>query len=313
MSSRRCQYTRTFAFWGRSLTGCAPALMAISSLASRSPAPIGPPRAARAARVPRARGGGRGPAESPDGRSQPCNPPRPLYLPPAPDESLRPARVPQGPHRERRPARAPARDRPVRRRAAALRLRHLGPPGARRAPRPAPAAPALDRPPPRPRRPPPPPPHTPPPPALEPMIIGRAFLVKINANIGNSALGSSIEEEVDKMRWAVRWGADTVMDLSTGKDIHRTREAILRNSPVPIGTVPIYECLEKVKGKPEDLDIDLFLATLIEQAEQGGASFTIHDGLRLAHTPPPARRTTGIVSRGGSIMARKRSISRSSG
>ena len=136
------------------------------------------------------------------------------------------------------------------------------------------------------------------------MIIGRNFLVKINANIGNSAISSSIEEEVAKMQWAIRWGADTVMDLSTGKQIHETREWILRNAPVPIGTVPIYQCLEKAKGRPEDLTIDMFLETLVEQAEQGVDYFTIHAGVRLAHIPLTARRTTGIVSRGGSIMAK---------
>src|SRR5207249_3878500 len=139
---------------------------------------------------------------------------------------------------------------------------------------------------------------------LEPMIIGRNFLVKINANIGNSAISSSIEEEVEKLQWAVRWGSDTVMDLSTGKDIHRTREWIVRNSPVPIGTVPIYQCLEKVKGRAEDLDIDLFLETLIEQAEQGVDYFTIHAGVLLRYIPLTARRVTGIVSRGGSILAK---------
>ncbi len=141
-------------------------------------------------------------------------------------------------------------------------------------------------------------------PELEPMIIGRKFLVKINANIGNSAISSSIEEEVEKMQWAVRWGADTVMDLSTGEDIHKTREWIVRNSPVPIGTVPIYQCLEKVDGRAEDLDIDLFLETLIEQAEQGVDYFTIHAGVLLRYIPLTARRVTGIVSRGGSIMAK---------
>jgi phosphomethylpyrimidine synthase len=141
-------------------------------------------------------------------------------------------------------------------------------------------------------------------PELEPMIIGRNFLVKINANIGNSAVSSSIEEEVEKMQWATRWGADTVMDLSTGKNIHQTREWILRNAPVPIGTVPIYQCLEKVKGKPEDLNIDIFLETLIEQAEQGVDYFTIHAGVLLRYIPLTARRVTGIVSRGGSIMAK---------
>ncbi len=138
---------------------------------------------------------------------------------------------------------------------------------------------------------------------VEPMIIGRNFLVKINANIGNSAITSSIEEEVGKMTWAIRWGADTVMDLSTGANIHATREWILRNSPVPIGTVPIYQALEKVDGVPEDLTWELFRDTLIEQAQQGVDYFTIHAGLRLAHVPLSAKRLTGIVSRGGSIMA----------
>jgi phosphomethylpyrimidine synthase len=141
-------------------------------------------------------------------------------------------------------------------------------------------------------------------PELEPMAIGRNFLVKINANIGNSALGSSIEDEVEKMQWATRWGADTVMDLSTGAQIHETREWILRNAAVPIGTVPIYQCLEKVGGKIEDLSIDVFLETIIEQAEQGVDYFTIHAGLRLHHVPLTARRVAGIVSRGGSIMAK---------
>ncbi len=141
-------------------------------------------------------------------------------------------------------------------------------------------------------------------PEIEPMIIGRNFLVKINANIGNSAVTSSIEEEVDKLRWATRWGADTVMDLSTGKDIHETREWIVRNSPVPIGTVPIYQALEKVKGKVEELNIDIFLETLEEQAEQGVDYFTIHAGVLLRYVPLTARRVTGIVSRGGSIMAK---------
>ena len=141
-------------------------------------------------------------------------------------------------------------------------------------------------------------------PECEPMIIGRNFLVKINANIGNSALGSSIEEEVEKLRWSTRWGADTVMDLSTGKDIHATREWIMRNSPVPIGTVPIYQCLEKVKGRIEDLTLDLFIETLVEQAEQGVDYFTIHAGVLLRHVPLTAKRVTGIVSRGGSIMAK---------
>jgi len=139
---------------------------------------------------------------------------------------------------------------------------------------------------------------------LEPCIIGRNFLVKINANIGNSAVASSIEEEVDKLRWATRWGADTVMDLSTGKDIHATREWIMRNSAVPIGTVPIYQCLEKVKGRVEDLTLDLFLETLEEQAEQGVDYFTIHAGVLLRYVPMTAKRVTGIVSRGGSMMAK---------
>ncbi len=141
-------------------------------------------------------------------------------------------------------------------------------------------------------------------PEIEPMIIGRNFLVKINANIGNSAVTSSIEEEVEKMTWAIRWGADTVMDLSTGKNIHETREWIIRNSPVPIGTVPIYQALEKVNGKAEDLTWELFKDTLIEQAEQGVDYFTIHAGVRLAYIPLTAKRMTGIVSRGGSIMAK---------
>jgi phosphomethylpyrimidine synthase len=140
-------------------------------------------------------------------------------------------------------------------------------------------------------------------PESEPMAIGRTFLVKINANIGNSAVASSIEEEVEKMSWATRWGADTVMDLSTGKDIHETREWIIRNSPVPIGTVPIYQALEKVSGKAEDLSWEVFRDTVIEQAEQGVDYFTIHAGVRLAYVPLTARRVTGIVSRGGSIMA----------
>jgi phosphomethylpyrimidine synthase len=141
-------------------------------------------------------------------------------------------------------------------------------------------------------------------PETEPMIIGRKFLVKINANIGNSAVASSIEEEVEKMRWATRWGADTVMDLSTGKNIHETREWILRNSPVPIGTVPIYQALEKVGGVAEDLTWDLYRDTLIEQAEQGVDYFTIHAGVLLRYVPLTAKRVTGIVSRGGSIMAK---------
>jgi phosphomethylpyrimidine synthase len=141
-------------------------------------------------------------------------------------------------------------------------------------------------------------------PELEPMIIGRNFLVKINANIGNSAVASSIEEEVEKMRWASKWGADTVMDLSTGKNIHATREWILRNSPVPIGTVPIYQALEKVGGKAEDLTWEIYRDTLIEQAEQGVDYFTVHAGVLLRFVPLTARRMTGIVSRGGSIMAK---------
>ncbi|HME81562.1 MAG TPA: phosphomethylpyrimidine synthase ThiC, partial [Candidatus Eremiobacteraceae bacterium] len=140
-------------------------------------------------------------------------------------------------------------------------------------------------------------------PESEPMIIGRNFLVKINANIGNSAVSSSIEEEVEKMTWATRWGADTVMDLSTGKNIHETREWILRNSPVPIGTVPIYQALEKVRGKVEDLSWEVYRDTLIEQAEQGVDYFTIHAGVLLRYVPLTAKRVTGIVSRGGSIMA----------
>ena len=141
-------------------------------------------------------------------------------------------------------------------------------------------------------------------PESEPMIIGRNFLVKINANIGNSAVASSIEEEVEKMRWATRWGADTVMDLSTGRNIHETREWILRNSPAPIGTVPIYQALEKVGGKAEDLTWDVYSQTLIEQCEQGVDYFTVHAGVLLRYVPLTARRMTGIVSRGGSIMAK---------
>ncbi|HJW04724.1 MAG TPA: phosphomethylpyrimidine synthase ThiC [Azospira sp.] len=141
-------------------------------------------------------------------------------------------------------------------------------------------------------------------PESEPMIIGRNFLVKINANIGNSALGSSISEEVDKMTWSTRWGGDTVMDLSTGKNIHETREWIIRNSPVPIGTVPIYQALEKVNGKAEELTWEIFRDTLIEQAEQGVDYFTIHAGVLLRYIPMTANRMTGIVSRGGSIMAK---------
>jgi phosphomethylpyrimidine synthase len=139
---------------------------------------------------------------------------------------------------------------------------------------------------------------------LEPMIIGRNFLVKINANIGNSAVTSSVEEEIEKMVWAIRWGADTVMDLSTGRNIHNTREWILRNSPVPIGTVPIYQALEKVEGDPVKLDWEVYKDTLIEQCEQGVDYFTIHAGVRLAYVPLTANRVTGIVSRGGSIMAK---------
>ena len=141
-------------------------------------------------------------------------------------------------------------------------------------------------------------------PESEPMIIGRNFLTKINANIGNSAVTSSIAEEVEKMVWSIRWGGDTVMDLSTGKHIHETREWILRNSPVPIGTVPIYQALEKVDGKAEELTWEIFRDTLIEQAEQGVDYFTIHAGVRLAHIPLTAKRVTGIVSRGGSILAK---------
>ncbi|MGD0391573.1 MAG: phosphomethylpyrimidine synthase ThiC [Acidimicrobiales bacterium] len=140
-------------------------------------------------------------------------------------------------------------------------------------------------------------------PESEPMVIGSRFLVKVNANIGNSAVSSSIEEEVEKLTWATRWGADTVMDLSTGPDIHTTREWIVRNSPVPIGTVPIYQALEKVDGSPEELTWELYRDTLVEQAEQGVDYFTIHAGVLLRYVPLTARRTTGIVSRGGSIMA----------
>jgi len=141
-------------------------------------------------------------------------------------------------------------------------------------------------------------------PESEPMIIGRNFLVKINANIGNSAVASSIEEEVEKMRWATKWGADTVMDLSTGKNIHGTREWIIRNSPVPIGTVPIYQALEKVRGRAEELTWEIYRDTLIEQAEQGVDYFTVHAGVLLRYIPMTAKRATGIVSRGGSIMAK---------
>ncbi|MEA2892012.1 MAG: phosphomethylpyrimidine synthase, partial [Bradyrhizobium sp.] len=139
---------------------------------------------------------------------------------------------------------------------------------------------------------------------LEPMIIGRNFLTKINANIGNSAVTSSVEEEVDKMVWAIRWGADTVMDLSTGRNIHTTREWILRNAPIPIGTVPIYQALEKVNGDPVKLDWEVYKDTLIEQCEQGVDYFTIHAGVRLPYIHLTANRVTGIVSRGGSIMAK---------
>ena len=141
-------------------------------------------------------------------------------------------------------------------------------------------------------------------PELEPMIIGRNFLVKINANIGNSAVRSSIEDEVEKLRWATLWGADTAMDLSTGRDIHETREWILRNAPVPIGTVPIYQALEKVGGRPEELTWEIYRDTLIEQAEQGVDYFTVHAGVLLRYVPMTARRLTGIVSRGGSIIAK---------
>jgi len=141
-------------------------------------------------------------------------------------------------------------------------------------------------------------------PELEPMIIGRNFLVKINANIGNSAVRSSIEDEVEKLRWATLWGADTAMDLSTGRDIHETREWIIRNSPVPIGTVPIYQALEKVGGRPEELTWEIYRDTLIEQAEQGVDYFTVHAGVLLRYVPMTARRLTGIVSRGGSIIAK---------
>lgn len=142
----------------------------------------------------------------------------------------------------------------------------------------------------------------------EPMIIGRDFLVKINANIGNSSLGSSIDDEVEKALWSIRWGADTVMDLSTGKDIHATREAILRNVPVPIGTVPLYQALEKVNGKVEDLTWEIYRDTLYEQCEQGVDYFTIHAGILKKHIPVAVKRVTGIVSRGGSIMAKWMSI-----
>ncbi|MCZ9343370.1 phosphomethylpyrimidine synthase ThiC, partial [Streptomyces sp. TRM76130] len=140
-------------------------------------------------------------------------------------------------------------------------------------------------------------------PEIEPMIIGKRFLVKVNANIGNSAVTSSIEEEVEKMTWATRWGADTVMDLSTGRNIHTTREWVLRNSPVPIGTVPLYQALEKVDGKAEELTWEVYKDTVIEQAEQGVDYMTVHAGVRLSYVPLTANRKTGIVSRGGSIMA----------
>ena len=141
-------------------------------------------------------------------------------------------------------------------------------------------------------------------PEIEPMIIGRNFKIKVNANIGNSALSSSIHDEVEKLTWSTRWGGDTVMDLSTGKNIHETREWIIRNSPVPIGTVPIYQALEKVNGVAEDLNWEVFEETLIEQAEQGVDYFTIHAGVLLRYVPLTAERVTGIVSRGGSIMAK---------
>ena len=141
-------------------------------------------------------------------------------------------------------------------------------------------------------------------PELEPMIIGRNFLVKINANIGNSVVSSSIDEEVEKLRWATLWGADTVMDLSTGRQIHETREWILRNSPVPVGTVPIYQALEKVGGRPEDLTWEVYRDTIIEQCEQGVDYFTVHAGVLLRYIPLTANRVTGIVSRGGSIIAK---------
>ena len=147
-------------------------------------------------------------------------------------------------------------------------------------------------------------------PESEPMIIGRNFLVKVNANIGNSALGSSIEEEVEKAMWAIKWGADTVMDLSTGKNIHKTREAILRNTPVPVGTVPMYQALEKVHGKIEDLTWEVYYDTLVEQCEQGVDYFTIHAGILQEHLPAALKRVTGIVSRGGSILAKWMNINK---
>ena len=140
-------------------------------------------------------------------------------------------------------------------------------------------------------------------PESEPMVIGKRFLVKVNANIGNSSVTSSVADEVDKLSWATRWGADTVMDLSTGPDIHTTREWIIRNSPVPIGTVPIYQALEKADGRPEDLSWELYRDTLVEQAEQGVDYVTVHAGVLLRYVPLTAERVTGIVSRGGSIMA----------
>src|SRR5437016_5733158 len=140
-------------------------------------------------------------------------------------------------------------------------------------------------------------------PESEPMVIGRNFLVKVNANIGNSAVTSSVAEEVEKLSWATRWGADTVMDLSTGSDIHTTREWIVRNSPVPIGTVPIYQALEKVDGRAEDLSWEVYRDTIVEQAEQGVDYFTVHAGVLLRYVPLTAKRVTGIVSRGGSILA----------
>ena len=147
-------------------------------------------------------------------------------------------------------------------------------------------------------------------PEAEPMIIGNKFLVKINANIGNSALGSSIDEEIEKALWAIKWGADTVMDLSTGKDIHQTREAILRNTPVPVGTVPMYQALEKVNGKIEDLTWEVYYETLVEQCEQGVDYFTIHAGILQKFLPCALKRVTGIVSRGGSILAKWMSINK---
>ena len=147
-------------------------------------------------------------------------------------------------------------------------------------------------------------------PEAEPMIIGNKFLVKINANIGNSALGSSIDEEIEKALWAIKWGADTVMDLSTGKDIHQTREAILRNTPVPVGTVPMYQALEKVNGKIEDLTWEVYYETLVEQCEQGVDYFTIHAGILQRFLPCALKRVTGIVSRGGSILAKWMSINK---